>query len=325
MQASPRNRRVWRDRRGILPGDPDYYLAIAHGIRTSTAFLVLLSSHWLRSNVAAGELSDAKTEGKKLIIVVHPAIARDPVTPEGRQSKSELLKALEASELAAILERPNRIWTRKAEYAEPDFTAVERALATDFAWAARHAVIVQRLNRWKNLRLPGALLRGEELSELMQDAFADAPGREPVLTAEQRAFLLESQRHETAERERVEALYWGAQARAVAFAARERGEAEPDLALLLAAEAMSVAPVPEARLALLSLLHRHARLSVVLHGHGADREISGLVFSPDGRWLASGDRPRAIGDDRQAHLLFYIAETGRECHRIATGPISALA
>jgi hypothetical protein len=25
LEASPRNRMIWRDRRGILPGAPDYY------------------------------------------------------------------------------------------------------------------------------------------------------------------------------------------------------------------------------------------------------------------------------------------------------------
>jgi hypothetical protein len=328
LQAPPRSRRVWRDRRRILPGSPDYYVPIAHGIEASATFLVLLSSNWLGSAVAVKELSDARAAGKKLLIVVHPDIARDPVTAEGCKSKREVLDALDAlgvSEIAGVLNRPDWIWPREDESTQPDFAAVERALATDYAWAARHAVIVERLARWNELRDVGALLRGAELSELMTDAFTDVPGRNPVLTPEQRAFLLESQRQETAEIERTEGLYWGAQTRAAAFAARERAEVDPDLALLLAAEAVSVAPVPEARSALLSILHRHAPLSVLLLGHGQGRWISGLAFSPDGHWLASGDRPCAIGDNRQAHLLIYEAETGREWERIGSNPVTALA
>jgi hypothetical protein len=65
LQAPPRNRRVWRDRRGILPGAPAYYEPIVHGIRTSAVFLVLLSPRWLRSEVASRELSDAQTWARR--------------------------------------------------------------------------------------------------------------------------------------------------------------------------------------------------------------------------------------------------------------------
>jgi WD40 repeat protein len=326
LQAPPRSRTIWRDRRGILPGAPDYYPPILAGISASAAFLLLLSPRWIRSTVAARELSDAQAAGKKLVVVLHPAIPRDPTTAEGRERKAELMQALQISGLAATLERPNWIWPIKDESADPDYTHVERALATDFVWAVRHAVIVQRLNRWKAVQDDTALLRGADLVELMADAFADVPGREPALTTEQRTFLLSSQRHEAAEQERVQGLYWGAQARAAAFAARERGEAEPDLALLLAAEGASVATVPEARAILLSLLHRHARLTRVIDGHGAGRCVSGVAFSRDGKWLASVDRERALGDDRRAHVLLHDVETGEERRRVGSDtPLSAVA
>jgi WD40 repeat protein len=326
LQTSPRNRSIWRDRRGILPGAPDYYPPILAAISASAAFLLLLSPRWLRSVVAEREFSDAQAAGKKLILVVHPAIPRDPTTPSGRERYSQLMSALQVSSLKTKLERPNWIWLLEDESAEPDYTAVEAALATDFAWAARHAIIDQRLQRWMAIQNESALLRGAELAELIADAFADAPGRKPALTEKQREFLLESQRHDTAERVRLEGLYWSSQARAAAFAARERGEAEPDLALLLAAEAGSVAPVPEARAALLSLLHRHARLTGGIYEHGSGRWVSGVAFSRDGRWLASVDREVAIGDDRGAHLLVHDAATGREWERIRSeGGLSAVA
>jgi WD40 repeat protein len=157
----------------------------------------------------------------------------------------------------------------------------------------------------------GALLRGGELVELMAAALAGAPGRMPQLTEEQRAYLSESQRHEEAERQRVEGLYWDAQARGVAFAARERGEAQPDLALLLSAEGVAVAHVPEARAVLFDLLDRYASLSGVLRGHAVNRSVSGLAFSPDGRWLASIDEAAAVGDDRPSRLLVHELASGR--------------
>ncbi len=301
LLLSPRNHTVWRDRRGILPGAPDYYPPIVAGIHASGAFLLLLSPRWLESKVAAQELTDAQAVGKKIIVAVHPAIPRDPETEEGRSRKRDLEQALKASGLAT-LERPNWIWTLEKESSDPDYTGVEQALKTDFAWANRHTIIVQCLDRWKSSRDGSALLRGRELEELMADAFADAQGREPGLTEEQRSFLLESQRHGAAER--------------ASSAARERGEAEPDAALLLAAEAASVPTVPEARGILLSLLHRHAMLTRVIDGHGTARRVSGLALSPDGRWLASIDEARALGDERPSHLLVHDAETGREGKRV---------
>ena len=272
--------------------------------------------------MAAQELADARKAGKKLVIVVHPSIPRDPKSAEGRERKSELTETLQTSGLASVLERPNRIWLVNSESSEPDYMQVEHALAIDFDWAVRHAIIDYRLDRWKEIKDDSALLQGTELVELMRDAFADKPGREPVLTAEQREFLLSSQRHEVAERERVEGLYWGTQSRALAFAARERSEAEPDIALLLAAEAASVATVPEARAILLSLMHRHAYLTKVLNGHidkGASRRISGVAFGPafsdDKYLLASIDRNLAINDEKPYNLLIHEAKTGEEIER----------
>ena len=318
LQEPPRNRTIWRDRRGILPAAPDYYDPIARGITASASFVMLLSPRWLSSRVAAREFSDALAAGKKIVPVVHPAIPRDPVQEEGRKNKAELMEAFATFEHRETLEPFNWIWLLGAESGEPHFEPVESALATDFAWAKQHAVIAQRLDRWNTLgQQASALLRGEELAELMAAALIDEPGREPTLTDEQRRFLHESQRHEGVELDRVQGLYWGAQGRAAAFAARERGETEPDLALLLAAEGVSVAPVPEARSAVLSLLHRHAALTKMLHGHERGRPVSGVAFSPDGRWLASTDTFSAMGDERQASLLIHEAATGRQEKRIA--------
>ena len=327
LQEPPRSRTIWRDRRGILPAAPDYYDPIERGITASAAFVVLLSPRWLSSRVAAREFSDALAAGKKIVPVVHPAIPRDPVHEDGRRNKSALMEAFATFEHRETLEPFNWIWLLGADPGEPDFEPVESALATDFAWAKQHAVIAQRLDRWNTLgQQASALLRGEELAELMAAALIDEPGREPTLTDEQRRYLYESQRYEGVELNRVQGLYWGAQGRAAAFAARERGETEPDLALLLAAEGVSVAPVPEARSAVLTLLHRHAALTKVLHGHGRGRPVSGVAFSPDGRWLASTDTCSAMGDERQASLLIHEAATGRQEKRIADAQrISAIA
>ncbi len=326
LQEPPRAFRVWRDRPRILPGAPDYYATIAGGIRASAAFVLLLSPDWLRSSIASRELSDAHREGKKVLAVVHSAIPRDPSTARGRERKAELIQAFQGAGLARDLEPLNWIWLAEEESSVADYASVEQALRVDFDWAAEHAVLVQRLHDWKAARDPGGLLRGAELSRIMKRAFVDAPNRQPVVTDEQREFLLESQRYEATERERVEGLYWGAQARSGAFAARERGEAEPDLALLLAAEAAAVASVPEARAALLSLLHRHAPLTAAIHRHGRSRWIAGVAFSPDGKWLASVDRPLGIGDTRAAQLFVHDVATGDRVTQVSSDePLTAVA
>ncbi len=197
---------------------------------------------------------------------------------------------------------------------------------TDFAWKQRHAVIALRLARWEAVRDASALLRGTELAELVEAAFADDAVREPRLTDAQRTFLLASQRHDAAERERILALYAGAQARSLAFAARDRVEAEPDAALLLGAEAARVAAVPEARAALGLVLHRHAMLLRVNHAHAPAREVIGLAFSPDGAWLASADRPAALNDERTARVLIHDVASGSLLASVPSDrPLSALA
>ena len=229
------------------------------------------------------------------------------------------MKAFAVFEYREKLEPINWIWTLATDSSQPDFEPVERALATDFTWAMQHTFINHRLERWKSLGdHSSALLRGEELAELMAAALIDEPGgREPTLTDEQRRFLYESQRHEGIELDRVQGLYWGAQARAAAFAARERGETEPDLALLLAAEGVSVAPVPEARSAVVSILHPPRGAYQDSSWAERGRPVSGVTFSPDGRWLASTDTFCAIGDERPASLLIHEAATGRQEKRIS--------
>jgi WD40 repeat protein len=313
LQSSPRNYTVWRDRRGIKPGAPDYYEPIRDAISSCPVFMILLSPRWLSSQIALREFSDAETVGKKIIAVVHSSAPRDPITPGGRESKSILFRSLEVWSRKTDLEKMNWIWPKENEMQHIDFLKVEEAIETDYSWAKNHARIVQRLNRWKELRDNNAFLRGSELTELMSDAFKEAKtDRKPKLTEEERNFLLESQKFEMQEKERVEGLYWGAQSRAGAFAARERAEEEPDTALLLAAEAVSVSSVPEAKQEVLSLLHRYASLISIIYGHGKSRMISGIAFSKDGRWLISADRMYAINDDRPSILLIHDTESGKE-------------
>lgn len=322
FQSPPQNRNVWRDRRDITPGTPDYYSAILSGISASANFVVLLSPAWLRSKVAAKELNDACIAGKKVIFVVHPDIVREPKSFDGRGRKAELFRALQTADVSSQVERSDWIWLNDDESEVLHHARLERAIATDFRWAERHAVIEQRYRRWlQQDQVPAVLLRGAELAEVLADAFADVPGRQPILTEEQRNFLLESQRHEAAERERVEGLYWGAQARGSAYAARECAEVEPDTALLLAAQGATVAAVTETRAILLSLIDRYAALTGLYKSHGDYRWVSGVALSLDGCWLASVDRPRAIGDDRPAHLVVQDTETGREHCRV---PIETL-
>ena len=326
LLAPPRAYTVWRDRSGIPPGAPDYYAPILEGIRSSANFLVQLSPRWLRSSVSAREIADAHALAKKLVPVVHPAIPRDPTTAEGRARKSELFEVLAGSSAKDLLEPINWVWLLQREGDPIDASPIAEVLATDFPWKRQHSVIEVRRARWQSVQDTSALVRGAELAGLLDAAFSGPPDREPRLNDAQREFLLASQRQDAAERERTEALHAGTHARSLAFTARERGDAEPDTALLLASEAAAAAAVPESRSALGLLLHRHAPLTRVLHEHGTGRTISGVAISPHGDWFASVDRANALNDKRSAQLLVWDLRTGdRISSHQATGSFTALA
>jgi TIR domain len=326
LKGPPRGFSVWRDRGSIPPGAPAYYASILEGIGASANFLVHLSPRWLRSRVSAQEIADASALGKKIVPVVHAAIPRDPSTPEGRARKNELFEALDGSPAKALLEPINWVWLSLREGEPLEAAPLTEALTTDFDWKRQHTLIVQRLAHWQSAQDSSALVRGAELASLMAAAFSGSPEREPRLTEAQRDFLLASQRQDAAERQRTEALHAGTHARSLAFAARERGEAEPDTALLLASAAATAAAAPEARSALGQLLHRHAGLTRVLHEHGANRPISGLAISPQGHWFASIDRKLAVNDERESQLLVHELHSGNRVSRQAIkGSFTAVA
>ncbi|NDY93852.1 hypothetical protein [Ideonella livida] len=126
---------------------------------------------------------------------------------------------------------------------------------------------------------------------------------------------------------RLAMLYGGAQARATAYQARDRARGEPALALALAAAAADLADTPASRSTLLTLLGQQTALRRVMPLHAPGRRVQALAFSPDGRWLATGDARQGPGDDGPARLCLVDLHTlqQREGSQSRSGSIGALA
>ncbi|MBI5670189.1 MAG: protein kinase [Chloroflexi bacterium] len=88
-----------------------------------------------------------------------------------------------------------------------------------------------------------------------------------------------------AERNRADAEARTSRSRELAMTALA-GDVPPDLALLLSLEALRTADTFEARNSLLLALQAQPQLSRFLH---TDAPVRSLAFSPDGRWLVTGD------------------------------------
>lgn len=118
-----------------------------------------------------------------------------------------------------------------------------------------------------------------------------------ALVAASMAVLAVRQRDE-AQRQRDRAI-----SRLLAAQARTEIDSRLDRSLLLARQAVAVDETPEARSALLAALARSASFGAILAGH--EGRVNDVVFSPDGRTLASaGADGRIILWDTRARRAF---------------------
>jgi hypothetical protein len=196
-----------------------------------------------------------------------------------------------------------------------------QAMDTDLEWVKSHTRLLTRAVEWESRgRDRSFLLRGSDL-EAAEEGQARATDKEPELTPLQRQYILASRREST-RRQRLVLVavtlgmvvaivlgaisfwQWGVarsnaqEARMQASIALSRQllaqasvlqESQPDVSLLLNAEALKRAPAiakDEARFSLLSRLTRPYHVATQLTGHTAT--VNDVAFSPpDGKLLAS--------------------------------------
>lgn len=291
--------------------------------------LVMLSVRWLGNPACTQQLAQARQAGVGLKVLVHPDIPREPSdsTTRGRHAELELMISGHPAE--AWLRTEEWIWVRERPTEDADWEVLTRVLRPQsHSWATRHARLAELSARWR--QQPGdasLLLYGNELTQALHEALLGDPARQPALSREQLMFLLESQRAEMSDSQRLSALCWGAQAQAAGMSAQEYVGKRSDLALALAGAAAAVADTPQARRALLTALGQHPGLRRIFHHHPAGRPVKALAFSPDGQWLATADTRAEIGDSRPARLnLIHLDSLAvRESTQTRSGLISALA
>jgi WD40 repeat protein len=297
---------VWIDLEDIPPA-ADWRETVLAGVSAANALLFVLSPESLTSPVCAEELARAVGLNKRVIPVVRRDLGDDaPVPP--------------------ALAQPNWIWLRQEDDGEHGMAAVIEALDTDLEWRDAHSRLAVRTAEWLDHdRDRSFLLRGSDL-RAAEEWLARQGDHEERATAEQTGYVLASRQATTRRQRSTLAAVAIALAIAVAlavFALVQRGQAiegervarsrelaasalsvlprDPELGVLLAAEAVGTKPTHEAEDALRrSLAESHA--AVTMRGHRGP--VGGAVFDPSGRSV--------ITDGHDGTVRVWDASTGRQ-------------
>jgi WD40 repeat protein len=280
---------VWRDQ-SDLPEASLFREEITAAIARSDIFLLAISAASLRSVECRKEFEQARDLPKRII-----PLSIDGSTP-----------ADAPPDLADInwIVQDDRTLER-----------IDAAIRTDLQYLQRHTRFLIGAREWE--RDQGAVLRGATLLEA-KEWLAQAAGKEPAVSAQQRQLIDASLRAQT--RRRIAATVMGMLVIAIAaalFFARQRGNEQErkslanrlageskalwdaknyDEAMLRAVAAYQAAPTSGAIRALLVAADREPWLSVILHGHQHD--VAALAFDPRGGVLVSGG-----GDTDGIHLF----------------------
>ncbi|MCZ6793777.1 MAG: TIR domain-containing protein [Planctomycetota bacterium] len=306
----------------IPRGHPDWYHSVEESITDSAVLLVLLSDRWTKSEICLKETRFAIGLGKRIIIAVHPD--HPPNTPVDRIFRSPQEGWPEAPDVREAVEKTNWVWIGSHESPADAVEKIAEIIRTDFEWLEEHVWLTRRAREWKTTgEPPGGLLRGKELRRGLVCIAGVSEKDERNIEDLQQTFVLESQEREAERTEKLESLYRESLVRQLALTALDRVEEEPDVALLLAAASVEIESTTRSDAALLSCLARHSTLVRMDFDH--DGGVNALAFSPDGRWLASGDHPRAV-NVHEGRLRIREVSTGRiERTLPVEGGVNALA
>jgi WD40 repeat protein len=276
-----RGKDVWVDLDDIAP-TAEWEAEIHAGIEGALAVVVVLSPDFLASPVCARELAHAQASGKRLLPLVRRAVEAPSVPPS----------------LGSL----NWIFCREGDDDNDAFATLLEALDTDLDWVRAHTRLLVRAVEWDaGGRDRSLLLRGRDLA----DAERRLPqaGKEPAPTALQAEYVFASRRAAGA---RQRAVLGGvllalavavslavvallqrnhaveqahvAQSRELAASAAAQLGVDPQLALLLAVDAVGRKRTPEA----VRVLRDSLVASKVREEVAAGRPLQRAEFSPDG-------------------------------------------
>jgi hypothetical protein len=294
-----RGKEVWVDVEDI-PITAKWRPEIYSGIEGAETFVFVISPDSIASKECKGELDHASKHNKRLV----PILRRE----------------VDTSTAPDVLESHNWVFFRESDDFGESLDRLVQAMDTDLEWVKFHTRLLTRAVEWESRgRDSSFLLRGSDL-EAAEEGQARATDKEPELTSLQRQYILAS-RGESTRRQRlilgavtvgmvvavvlrsISFWQWGVarsnekKARMQASIALSRQllaqatvlqESQPDVSLLLNAEALKRAPAiakDEARFSLLSKLTRPYHVATQLTGHTAT--VNDVAFSPDGKLLVS--------------------------------------
>jgi WD40 repeat protein len=293
--ASARGGTFWLDADDIPPGAP-WRTELGTALEAANAVVCCLSTAWLRSVECRREYDRALDLGKRLVPVLVEAVGEAPAA----------LRSLQ--------------WIDARRPADPDVVAdsIMQAVNADFERVREHTHWLSRALRWEAKRFdPSLLLRGRDL-RAAEEWLARPPG-DPAPTALQTRLVVLSRQAERRRLRRTigasltavvvslalaavalisrnEAVRQKQQAdsRALAAAAVSQLDVDPEVSLLLARQAWTVAPTAQAVSALrVSIQRSQVRLTVAAHADPT-ASVSGVSWSPDGRTIMSAGRDGVI-------------------------------
>lgn len=325
------HREIWADWEDIPPGS-DWFAEIKEGVEQSRSVLFILSPEWIKSRECAKELEYAVKMGKRLIPVIWQDVAISDVPPE--------------------LARINWIFMREGDDFKKGIQLLETTIDTDLEWLKIHTRLQTRALEWNNKnRDKSFILRGKDL----QDAelqLATNSSKDPHPTDLQREYVFESRKVTDRQRKMITSISITGAIIMTALAAialmqsnlatkrakiARAGELASQVqlilsrnlqgsnttSLLLALEAMnSISKLPYTD----TIPAQQALYDAMLYVSGTPitghtGPISNLVYSQDGRWLASTSKSDNIVLvwDTQSNSIASINASEHE------GPIKTLA
>jgi WD40 repeat protein len=304
-------RRAWVDHGEVLPTE-DWRMSIYAGIEAADNFVFVISPDSVGSKVCADELAHALAHNKRLVPILYREVSGDaPPSP---------------------LDKLNWIFFDRPGEFDGAFQTLCSTLDTDLKHVRMHTRLLTRAIEWEGRGHDGSLmLRGSDLQEAEQWLIQSAEKGATKPTPRQTAYVIASRKAET-KRQRVwlgAVLFGLAVALALAAfalvsrqtAVEQRRIAEErravalsrqlavqsttllprqiDLATLLALEASNAGDTTEARASLLGTLAYGPDVGAYLPAPPGD--VKSVVFSPDGRTLASGHGSNILIWDADTH------------------------